>query len=303
MGYYAVERSGFLAHHGILGQKWGIRRFQNYDGTLKNPKGIKKALKRQKKIDDLARKGIRDKSLVEEHTIPVGTKIYRTTANPTESSDGVKYVSYADADRVHYNGGWIRMTGKTESAFEHTYELTEDIKVPSRKESQKVVSDLLDGDKKLLSKTIVSWINMVYPEGSARRAAALTDPETGEQTGKFEDLVRDVATGFMKQPKENQAFFAMQTFGSNPDLRTKVIDTLKSRGYNGMTDEASVGGRNGWGKEGIDPLIVFDGKILKETGKREIDSKEEARNLSEFDKYKNGWTKYSLLNPGKDSGW
>ena len=28
----------YLVHHGILGQKWGIRRFQNYDGTLINPK-------------------------------------------------------------------------------------------------------------------------------------------------------------------------------------------------------------------------------------------------------------------------
>lgn len=30
-----------LQHHGIKGQKWGIRRFQNYDGTLINSKGNK----------------------------------------------------------------------------------------------------------------------------------------------------------------------------------------------------------------------------------------------------------------------
>ncbi|HAG57683.1 MAG TPA: hypothetical protein DCL14_06600 [Ruminococcaceae bacterium] len=33
------EYGEFLAHHGIKGQKWGVRRFQNPDGTLKNPKG------------------------------------------------------------------------------------------------------------------------------------------------------------------------------------------------------------------------------------------------------------------------
>jgi len=31
-------KTTYLAHHGILGQRWGIRRFQNYDGTLINPK-------------------------------------------------------------------------------------------------------------------------------------------------------------------------------------------------------------------------------------------------------------------------
>lgn len=37
MGYFdsAIERKESLAHHGIKGQHWGVRRFQNQDGSLK----------------------------------------------------------------------------------------------------------------------------------------------------------------------------------------------------------------------------------------------------------------------------
>lgn len=34
--YIQAIRPDELYHHGIKGQKWGVRRFQNYDGTLKN---------------------------------------------------------------------------------------------------------------------------------------------------------------------------------------------------------------------------------------------------------------------------
>ena len=60
-----------LYHHGILGQKWGIRRYQNADGTL-TPKGKKrydkltgsrKEAKLEKKLKKLKQKyGIYEKN-------------------------------------------------------------------------------------------------------------------------------------------------------------------------------------------------------------------------------------------------
>lgn len=69
-------------HHGIKGQKWGVRRYQNKDGTLT------KAGKNRYHDDD--------------EKIAKGTNIYRVTNSFEPIDTKRKYVSVTSRDREEY---------------------------------------------------------------------------------------------------------------------------------------------------------------------------------------------------------
>lgn len=87
----------YLEHHGILGQKWGVRRYQNPDGTL-TPEGRKRYAKRLKSagkasIAELAAFGRKEEKRIFDATL----------RNKKSPSISVVTYSKADAQKRYQN--------------------------------------------------------------------------------------------------------------------------------------------------------------------------------------------------------
>ena len=106
--------SDYLYHHGILGQRWGIRRFRNKDGSLtsagKKRYGIKEQGKLANKIKKDAQKGKRDTSYIS-----------KSIKNQEQISNTMK-------EYLHLREKWKSAYYKCEDEYEEaTYRLSDKV--------------------------------------------------------------------------------------------------------------------------------------------------------------------------------
>ena len=76
------DESPFLEHHGIKGQKWGVRRFQNPDGTL-TAAGKRRYLKLQDREYKLEKegKGLHYATMPYEDSKDIAKRLSKTAVN------------------------------------------------------------------------------------------------------------------------------------------------------------------------------------------------------------------------------
>lgn len=145
MWEYKNASTDELMHYGILGMKWGVRRYQNKDGSLTNDGKIRYAKESSKSI-----KINPDGS----KTIPKGFVFNRVGKRTMDiNKSGALYVSYGKEDAARYvkNLGPTlvsKLLGTASEAVQHI-SVKKNLKMPSDAEVAKETANLLMSNSKL----------------------------------------------------------------------------------------------------------------------------------------------------------
>lgn len=283
-----------LYHFGVIGMKWGIRRYQNKDGSLT-------ALGKKR----LSENNIRTEENLVEKTIPKGTKMYRVTPYEKDGNTSKStYVTWLDVDRDFYKQGTAvnAYTNKKigdNSVYEHELELKTEVRIPSLKTVRNVEKLVMQNEKHreeaakswLEAHNILEGITAKEVETISSIAKRVGDnPDSKAYNNlctKYGDELGDFyfheAINFnyaKKYVDTTQSRIVEQSFGRAKGVKDAVIKELQKMGYNAMYDNASIGvgsdGNYNKSQEGIEPLIIFDKKnTLKENGVKLVTSAEQ----------------------------
>ena len=153
MSEYIITSDGLinadcLEHHGILGMKWGIRRYQNKDGSL-TPAG------KQRYAEESNKKIQRNKD--GSSTIPAGFKFNRVgKASLDINKSGGLYVSYGKEDAARYVKSLGpttvgKLLGQYGEAVQHIT-VKKALKMPSNTQTAKEIAELLLSNENLLKR-------------------------------------------------------------------------------------------------------------------------------------------------------
>lgn len=254
--YYASSTgSGELYHYGVPGMRWGVRRYQNANGSLTaegrrhysktnsvlntvKPEIEAKCIKKKKELAQkyfgltLSDDDVKPDNKInpgESYSLKAGSTIQHIAAVPfTGLRSGQIYVTATDRDNDLYEAYLsANLSNKGYSPQKVTLTLKEDLKAPAYDEQYKM-------------------FKVFYKENKAKVEADL------------EHYSKDKGRSFVAPKTEAEMFDTYieftNSFESSSDSKDLFYSQLKAKGYNAVLDEHD---RVGSWMQGEKPLIVM----------------------------------------------
>lgn len=209
-----------LSHHGIKGMKWGVRRFQNKDGSL-TPAG-----KQRYSADDLGRTPVQKGVTVKSDgsiSISKGVSLQRLVSDGSRPLKDITYASvleYDNAKYVKYIGGKGLFGGGRDKVL--SIKANEDLKAPSMDEASKIMVDLLSNNPEFRKRFTNSFND--EPVSDKELAKMKKDPTGSDAKAWYDEL--NISMTFTPD-FDPEAPYIQKTFS----------DALQKKGYNMLRDE------------------------------------------------------------------
>lgn len=215
-----------LQHHGIKGQKWGVRNGPPYP--------IKVSKSTSRKINKTG------------YTLEKGAYLYRTTGNAHESNRGSAFASFSERDRKFYNERLcVNALNPKADAFDMTMKLKRDLVVPSQKERVDAFIRYMSTGKNAEKfnrylKNVFSDNNDLYMTANrdiskknfmAYLTFCMTTSGVNRTTAKSQELAK-----------------------ASEEIRKDYYSMLKSKGFNATVDDLDAVNPI----TGDNPVIIFD---------------------------------------------
>ena len=236
-----MEYTYELHHHGVKGQKWGVRRYQPY------PKGKHGTFLGQDRDEDIV--------------IKKGTNAYRLQSGKKLEGDGQTYVSFSKLDHLKYiditstSDGGVMMDGTSDDAsFGYS------VKV-------KVSNDLIAPS---YQKTMDAFIDAVSKVGVKEVAK-----DVDRYDYKAKNFIKDMKRLSVDEARDRAYVHFMAKMMGDSAVKQEFFNDLKKQGYNAVIDEWDHKFGTERGGFTDTPVIVFEkSKDLKQISSRKLDQRD-----------------------------